>query len=58
MRELIDDIKYDMKGTRLMGIETTSDMLKKYAESKCNVDDCRYNQDGQCTNEDKRKECV
>lgn len=24
----------------------------------CNLTTCRYNQDGKCTNEDKRKECV
>lgn len=27
-------------------------------KNKCNVNTCRYNQDGKCTNEDKRKECV
>lgn len=26
--------------------------------SDCNLTTCRYNQDGQCTNEDKRKECI
>lgn len=27
-------------------------------KNKCNVTTCRYNQDGQCINEDKREECV
>ena len=25
---------------------------------KCNLTSCRYNADGKCTNEEKRKECV
>lgn len=25
---------------------------------KCNLGSCRYNADGKCTNEEKRKECV
>ncbi len=24
----------------------------------CNLTTCRYNKDGKCTNEEKRKECV
>lgn len=27
-------------------------------ENKCYLASCRYNKNGQCTNEDKRKECV
>lgn len=27
-------------------------------ENKCNLASCRYNQNGICQNEDKRKECV
>ena len=26
--------------------------------SNCNLTTCRYNADGKCTNEEKRKECV
>lgn len=26
--------------------------------NKCNLASCRYNKNGQCANEDKRKECV
>ena len=27
-------------------------------KSNCNLTNCRYNADGKCTNEEKRKECV
>ena len=26
--------------------------------SDCNLNTCRYNADGKCTNEEKRKECI
>ena len=26
--------------------------------SNCNLTTCRYNKDGKCTNEEKRKECI
>lgn len=29
-----------------------------YENKKCNLTSCRYNTDGKCTNEEKRKECV
>ena len=29
-----------------------------YENKKCNLTFCRYNADGKCTNEEKRKECV
>lgn len=29
-----------------------------YENKKCNLTSCRYNADGKCTNEEKRKECV
>ena len=27
-------------------------------QKDCNLTTCRYNKDGKCTNEEKRKECV
>ena len=30
----------------------------EYISSNCNLTTCRYNEDGKCTNEEKRKECV
>ena len=34
--------------------------MKYKCENKpnCNLTTCRYNEDGKCTNEEKRKECV
>ena len=29
-----------------------------YENKKCNLTSCRYNADGKCTNDDKRKECI
>ena len=29
-----------------------------YANKKCNLTSCRYNADGKCTNDEKRKECI
>lgn len=29
-----------------------------YTNEKCNLTSCRYNTDGKCTNDEKRKECV
>lgn len=29
-----------------------------YANKKCNLTSCRYNKDRECTNDEKRKECI
>lgn len=29
-----------------------------YKNKKCNLASCRYNADGKCTNDEKRKECI
>ncbi len=29
-----------------------------YANKKCNLTSCRYNADGKCANDKKRKECI
>ena len=29
-----------------------------YENKKCNLASCRYNADGKCTNDEKRKECI
>lgn len=33
-------------------------MNNAYANKKCNLTPCRYNADGKCTNDEKRKECI
>ena len=33
--------------------------MKMYTKTtNCNITTCRYNENGKCTNEEKRKECV
>lgn len=29
-----------------------------YSNKKCNLNSCRYNENGKCTNDEKRKECI
>lgn len=58
MRKIEDDVKEEIQGLKDMGIEITSESLKKYADNQCNLTTCRYNQSGTCTNEGKRQECV
>lgn len=29
-----------------------------YVNKKCNLTSCRYNADGKCANDEKRKECI
>lgn len=58
MQKIEQDVKSEVQGLKNMGIDITSESLKKYADSQCNLTIRRYNQSGTCTNEDKRKECV
>lgn len=41
-------------------IKTANDVMNRIAnlENNCNLTTCRYNENGKCTNEEKRKECV
>lgn len=36
----------------------TNEQFLKLIKNNCHLASCRYNKNGQCTNEDKRKECV
>lgn len=58
MQKIEQDIKSETQGLKDIGIEITSESLKKYADSQCNLTTCSYNQSGTCANEEKRKECV
>ena len=58
MQKIEQDVKSEIQSLKDMGIEITSEIPKKYADSQCNLTTCRYNQSGTCTNEDKRQECV
>lgn len=39
-------------------LEWIDNVNNAYANKKCNLTSCRYNADGKCTNEEKRKECI
>lgn len=43
-------------GSKTDKIETTR--FPEYISNNCNLTTCRYNKDGECTNEESRKECV
>lgn len=58
MQKIEQDVKSEIQSLKDMGIEITSEILKKYADSQCNLTTCRYNQSGICTNGNKQKECV
>lgn len=61
-KEMLSDIEQvandEINAIKNMGIDITSESLKKYVDSQCNLITCHYNQSGTCTNEDKRQKCV
>ena len=61
-----EDLNMGGKWKRITDIKEIGDKTDKvetvefpeYILSNCNLTTCRYNKDGKCTNEEKRKECV
>lgn len=39
-------------------LEWIDNVNNAYENKKCNLASCRYNADGKCTNDEKRKECI
>ena len=39
-------------------LEWIDNVNNAYANKKCNLTSCRYNANGKCTNDEKRKECI
>lgn len=52
--EVLDNVKIGNTPFR----EWVDNINNVYANKKCNLTSCRYNADGKCTNDEKRKECV
>lgn len=52
--EVLDNVKIGNTPFR----EWADNISNAYANKKCNLTSCRYNADGKCTNDEKRKECV
>lgn len=52
--EVLDNVKIGNTPFR----EWVDNVSNAYTNKKCNLTSCRYNADGKCTNDEKRKECV
>lgn len=52
--EVLDNVKIGNIPFR----EWIDNVNNAYANKKCNLASCRYNADGKCTNDEKRKECI
>ena len=52
--EVLDNVKIGNTPFR----EWVDNISNAYANKKCNLASCRYNADGKCTNDEKRKECI
>lgn len=52
--EVLDNVKIGNTPFR----EWIDNISNAYANKKCNLTFCRYNADGKCTNDEKRKECI
>ena len=52
--EVLDNVKIGNTPFR----EWVDNISNAYANKKCNLASCRYNADGKCANDEKRKECI
>lgn len=52
--EVLDNIKINHIPFR----EWMGNVNDAYKNKKCNLNTCRYNADGKCTNAEKRTECI
>lgn len=52
--EVLDNVKIGNTPFR----EWVDNINNAYANKKCNLTSCRYNKDRECTNDEKRKECI
>ena len=58
VRKTVDEALDDITINNIPFREWIDNVNNAYANKKCNLASCRYNADGKCTNEEKRKECV
>ena len=54
VNEALDNVAIDNIPFR----EWIDNVNNAYENKKCNLNTCRYNADGKCTNDEKRKECI
>ena len=47
-----------MRSGKMYGRKEKNANMGQIKANNCNLTTCRYNENGKCTNEEKRKECV
>ena len=58
VQEIADEALDNVTINNIPFREWIDNVNNAYENKKCNLTSCRYNADGKCTNEEKRKECV
>lgn len=58
VQEAADKVLNDVKINNIPFREWIDNVSNAYANKNCNLIFCRYNADGKCTNDEKRKECI
>lgn len=58
VQEAADKVLDDVKINNIPFREWIDNVSNAYANKKCNLSTCRYNADGKCINDEKRKECI
>ena len=58
VQEIADEALDNVTINNIPFREWIDNVNNAYENKKCNLTTCRYNADGKCTNEEKRKECV
>lgn len=58
VQEAADKVLDDVKINNIPFREWIDNVSNACKNKKCNLSTCRYNADGKCTNDEKRKECI
>lgn len=58
VQEIADTVLDDATINNIPFREWIDNVNNAYANKKCNLASCRYNKDRECTNNEKRKECI
>lgn len=57
-QEIADEVLDNVTINNIPFCERIDNVSNAYTNKKCNLTSCRYNADGKCTNDEKKKECV
>lgn len=58
VQKAVDEVLDNVTINNIPFREWIDNVNNAYANKKCNLTPCRYNADGKCTNDEKRKECI